>query len=137
MNLNVLITSALLSLCVLCKAQATVPIIKVLNGTGFKQNETVKYALLSPKKVVYYYVGVEQLLDNKWREIVLDITTNVPDKAAFVKKLNENRSVNGVYRLNIPIAYHKNGHVFRLRMNYGPTAESIEKVVVSREFKVE
>ncbi len=136
MKLKVLFTSVLLTLCVFCKAQPTAPVIKVLNGTGFKQNETVKYALSSPK-AVYYYVGIEQLLDNKWREIILDITTNVPDKAAFEKKLNEKKLVNGVYRLNISIAYRKNGHVFRLRMNYGPTAESIEKVVVSGEFKVE
>ncbi|WCT12233.1 hypothetical protein [Mucilaginibacter jinjuensis] len=136
MKLKLLIISALLSLCISCKAQPGATVIKVLNGTAFKKNETVKYQLLSPQ-VVYYYVGLEQLLDNKWREVVLDISSDVPDRAAAVKKANASKPVLGTYVLaKIPLMFLKNGKVFRLKMNYGAAATATEKVVVSSEFRV-
>jgi hypothetical protein len=136
MKLKLLIISAFLSVCISCKAQPAIPVIKVLNGNEFKPNETVKYQVSSPK-VVYYYIGIEQLLDNKWREIILDISSDVPDRAAVIKKAAASKAVLGAYMLaKIPPMYLKNGKVFRLKMNYGAGAISTGKTVVSNEFKV-
>jgi hypothetical protein len=136
MKLKLLIISAFLSVCISCKAQPGIPAIKVLNGTEFKPNEMVKYQVSSPTGV-YYYIGLEQLLDNKWREIILDISSDAPDRAAVIKKAGAAKAVSGVYMLaKIPQIYLKNGRVFRLKMNYGMAATSTDKIVVSNGFKL-
>ena len=136
MKIKLLLFISILSICLSCKAQPSEPGIKISNGLDFKQNEVVKYEVAGPAKI-YYYVGIEQLLDGKWREIILDVSSNVPDRAAAVKPLAPAKPVSGVYALkNIPAMFLKNGQSFRLKMNYGKTVTAIEKVVVSTEFKV-
>lgn len=136
MKLNVLITSVLLTVCVFCKAQTAAPVIKVLDGAEFKQNGTVKYELSSPG-TVYYYIGAEQFLDNKWREIILDISAGAPKKAAIVRKIGSKQVITSSFELNnIPLVHDENGNVFRFKINYGTSATSINKWVVSDPVKI-
>jgi len=136
-KLKLFIISAFLSVCISCKAQPATPTIKLQNGPALKQTEGVKYQILCSKSI-YYYIGLEQLLDNQWREIIIDISSNVPDRAAIIKKLNANKPIDGTYQLkNIPAAFRKNGRIFRLRMSYGTAATAPQIVATSGEFRVD
>lgn len=136
MNLKLLITSVLLTVCIFCKAQSPVPDIKILNGPEFKQNGTVKYQLSSPQAICYY-IGVEELLDNKWRDVILDISAGAPKKAAIIRKVSAKQVIRGSFEFNnLSLVHDESGNVFRFKINYGTSATSINKWVVSSAVKI-
>lgn len=116
-----------------CQAQ---PGIKILNGSQFSTNSTIRYQV-SGSQPYYYYVGMEKLLDHQWREIIIDISAQAPDRAAIIRRLTAGKPATGNYFIkHLPSVYRTNGSAYRLKVTYGNTATNPTAVQVSSEFYV-
>ncbi|CAM3853891.1 hypothetical protein MUGA111182_13230 [Mucilaginibacter galii] len=116
-----------------CKAQPVS--IKLLNGPVFAKGNSIKYTVSSPK-VVYYYASLESYIDGRWQEIVLDIISTAPQQAAVLQKISAKVS-NHEYRVNaIPADYVGDKEPFRLKLTYGESPTTANKVVFSEKFTI-
>lgn len=125
--------TCLLTFGYISKAQSTIPVIQLTNQ---HPTRSVAYKIIA-RYDMYYYIGLEQWINGQWREIVLDIVAATPSKTAIVKTAKAGETVKASYLLTkIPSGYRKQGHKYRLKLNYGTTAASIEKSAVSAAFDV-
>lgn len=135
MKLSSVIIALLFSFCISCQAQQSKPAVKIINGPNFTANATLNYHVSG--SAGYYYIGLEKQLDGQWREIVLDISTGVPERGAIVRKLIADKTVAGAYQLKrIPAIYRQNGHAYRLKITSGPVPDAMTMVAASGEFSV-
>lgn len=97
---------------------------------------TVKYSVTNnDKQTCYYYISLEQNNNGKWNEIVLDIDSDAPEKAAVVRKLEPKKNKRAVYLVkNIPAGYRKKGSVFRFKVTYGAAPDKVTAKTWSAAF---
>ncbi|MGY4536188.1 hypothetical protein ACVW0P_000595 [Mucilaginibacter sp. UYNi724] len=125
-----LIITLFLLTSVACKAQKSQPAIKIVTTPN---NELVRYSLYSSEKV-YYYLGLEKLIDKRWQEIMIDISNKAPDMSALVNNLQSGKKIDGLFlSKQIPSIYKKAG-AYRFKLNYGGSSAAIEKSIFSDEF---
>ncbi|WDF56359.1 hypothetical protein [Mucilaginibacter sp. KACC 22063] len=117
-----------------CNAQQQSLKVEILSKQNASKDRLIKYKIFS-QSTLYYYVSLEKLLDNKWREIVLDINAEAPDRAAIVNTITKEKPVISNYKFkNIPVIYSKNGHQYRLKINFGDHPTDIRNVAYSDSF---
>jgi hypothetical protein len=136
MILRILLFVFLVSALTSCKAQPADTNIKILNGSVFQKNSTIKYQVLCPK-TVFYFLSLEKYMDGRWQEIVLDISSKAPQQAAVLKKAVAAKPGVGEFKVEtIPGDYLSGNHEFRLKLNYGASPVSVNKVVLSTKFQI-
>jgi hypothetical protein len=136
-TLKPLLLALLLLLSVWCSAQALLPIVRITNGSVFARQSAINYSVLCPQSC-YYYIGIETLLDGQWREIMLDVSLKAPSKAAVLKKAMAKKKTYGQFPVpNIPAAYLHHKSIFRLKLTYGISPATVNKVVLSQKFAIE
>ncbi len=65
-----------------------------INNSKFDKNSKIEYEVVNnTKKTVYWFVGMESLIDNEWRPFILDITTNPISKKAKILILRPNQKI--------------------------------------------
>jgi len=120
----------------LCKVQPNTAVIKVINGAAFNTNGIVKYTILC-SQTCYCYVGLETLVNGKWREIVLDITSQAPSKAAVLKRAIASKPLTGQFSVrHVPAVYIGANRYFRLKLNYGNSPVVVNHIVLSENFSI-
>lgn len=82
------------------KCQSTSEGIRFSNiKTSYKNGEKFSFQLGNNLKGTFeYYVGIEAFFNNSWQEILLDIDTSAPDKAAIIKILLPNQNKKETYK---------------------------------------
>ncbi|MBS7566962.1 hypothetical protein KHS38_21335 [Mucilaginibacter sp. Bleaf8] len=124
----------LLSVIAVSEVRAQPAVIK-LNEDQHSAN-SIAYKINSAS-TVYYYVGLEKMIDKQWREIVLDISSATPGKTAILRKVKAEEPVSYNYLFkNIPPLYRKQRHRYRFKLTYGPTITSIRRWAVSDTFYI-
>lgn len=92
-----------------CSAQQPSLKLEILNKQNASKDKLIKFRV-SSQSTLYYYISLEKLIDNKWREIVLDINAEAPDRAAVVNTITKEKPFVSNYKFkNIPAAYPKMG----------------------------
>jgi len=104
---------------------------------SYSIKDTLQLSLTNKSKTpLNYFIGLECLIDNEWREIINDINNPI-SQASIVLKLLPNEKRNGEYLLvNVLNKYSSKYDTFRIKINYGGTISTINKQYYSKSFRI-
>lgn len=67
---------------------------------NYERGDEFSYNIINNKSSnLQYYVGLETYFKNSWIEVILDIDSTAPEKAAIIKTLQPNQSKTEVFSL--------------------------------------